>query len=139
MPYLRERKDVLETFIFSKMWFLAQILPLTQGWGWPRGPPVLLELFFGPAGATSQEGVWRLGCLLCLYEGAGSAGQADVPTGGSGRDPGWASGLLARAGGGPLSSLVKLFSHGTVSQDGLAGARAAAIYSTFMDTPPPPP
>jgi DNA topoisomerase IA len=30
VPFLNERRDVLETFIFSKMWYLAQILPLPQ-------------------------------------------------------------------------------------------------------------
>ncbi len=31
VSFLRERRDVLEMLIFSKMWFLAQILPLPQG------------------------------------------------------------------------------------------------------------
>jgi hypothetical protein len=34
--------------------------------------------------------------------------------------------------------LVELFSHGTVPPEGLATARAAAIYRVFMDTPPSP-
>jgi hypothetical protein len=34
--------------------------------------------------------------------------------------------------------LVELFSHGTIPPNDLAGARAAAIYSNFIDLPPPP-
>jgi hypothetical protein len=30
VPFLSERRDVLETFVFSKLWYLAQILPLPQ-------------------------------------------------------------------------------------------------------------
>jgi hypothetical protein len=30
VPFRREKRDVLETYIFSKMWFMAQILPLPQ-------------------------------------------------------------------------------------------------------------
>jgi hypothetical protein len=30
VPFLSERRDVLEVFVFSKLWYLAQILPLPQ-------------------------------------------------------------------------------------------------------------
>jgi hypothetical protein len=79
VPFLRERRDVLETFVFSKMWFVAQIIPLPQG---------VASRATSLAGASFGEATMR--------------GWPDVPTGGSRWDPGWASGLLAWAGGGSL-------------------------------------
>jgi hypothetical protein len=30
LPFLRDRTDALETYVFSKLWYMAQILPLRQ-------------------------------------------------------------------------------------------------------------
>jgi hypothetical protein len=30
VPFLKERRDILEMYIFSKIWFMVQILPLPQ-------------------------------------------------------------------------------------------------------------
>ncbi len=32
VPLMRERRDVFEMFIFSKIWFIAQILPCPRRW-----------------------------------------------------------------------------------------------------------
>ncbi len=163
VPFLKERRDVLETYIFSKMWFMAQILPLPQA---------------AAARATSLAGsfLWRGQCERLAWQElhqrreAGGLGISCIFTRGQnllakqfcwqvagGGVPGahlafWfgpvvghyipslAAGAHSTRLPGPLvhvgDTLVELFTFGTVSPDGLAGAKAASIYVAFMDTPP---
>jgi hypothetical protein len=111
VPFLSERRDVLETFIFSKLWYLAQILPLPQSvtaratalagaflWGGHAERLAWQELH-----SRREEGGLAVSCIF-------TRGQAllakqmclQVVAGGSGWHPGCSSRLLAWPGGWPL-------------------------------------
>jgi hypothetical protein len=167
VPFLNERREVLETFIFSKLWYLAQILLLPQGVA---------------AKATSLKGafLWRghgerlawqelhnrrkkgglaVSCVftrgqallakqMCLQVAAGGIPAAHLAF--------WLGAVVGHfvpslvAGShapppppGPLLAWCRQLrcwwscSPMGLSLHGLVAARAASICRVFMDTPPP--
>jgi hypothetical protein len=165
VPFLNERRDVLETFIFSKLWYLAQILPLPQSvaakasglagaflWGGHAERLAWQELHNRrEAGGLAVSCVFTRGQALlakqmCLQVAAGGTPAAHLafwlgPMVGH-FVPSLAAGSHSpRPPAGLVQAAevpVELFSYGSVPPDGLATATAAAIYRVFMDTPPPP-
>jgi hypothetical protein len=164
VPFLNERQDVLETFIFSKLWYLAQILPLPQSvaaratgltgaflWAGHGERLTWQELHNRrEAGGLAVSCVFTRGQALlakqmCLQVAAGGTPAAHLafwlgPVVGH-FVPSLAAGSHApRPPAGLVQAadvLVELFSFGTIPPDSLASATAVAIYRVFMDTPPP--
>jgi hypothetical protein len=165
VPFLNEMRDVLETFIFIKLWYSAQILPLPQSVA-AKDTGLAGSLLWGGHGERlawqeqhnrREAGGLAVSCVfmrgqallakqMCLQVAAGSTLAAHLtfwlgPVVGH-FVPSLAAGSHSpRPPAGLVQAadvLVELFSFGTVPPDSLASATAAAIYRVFMDTPPPP-
>jgi hypothetical protein len=162
---LRLKRDALEVFAFSKLWYLAQILPLPSG---------VAQRVATAAGAFLWRGhlerlAWQE--LHMPFDGGGlnlsclqSRGQALLA-----KQTCWAIGRGGQAAqlwaywiGQPLATflpalalgqharhipppwqdlatlLLELFQYQTVDPTNLMATTAANLYSSFMETPPPP-
>jgi hypothetical protein len=165
VTFLSERRDVLEMFIFSKLWYLAQILPLPQAvaaratslagsflWAGHLERLAWQELHHRrQAGGLGVSCIFTRGQALLAKQLCHQVAGGGAPAGHLAFWLGAAVGhyVPALAGGSHsprpptllvqvADVLVELFSFGTVAPNRLAEARSAAIYAAFMDTPPPP-
>jgi len=165
LPTLRLKRDALEVFCFSKLWYLAQMLPLPTAvanrinsaagaflWrghlerlAWQelhspflqgglqlsdlvsRGQALLAKQFcwaVGLDGPSKHHWAYWLGRQLADVLPQLEDGQ-HAPT----SPPYWLQ----------LADIIReLLAYDTVAQDGLQAATAKALYSSFMDSPPPP-
>lgn len=165
LPTLKLRRDAIETHIFSKLWYLAQIIPM---------PSAIAQQLTTAAGSLLWKGhrerlAWQeLHCPLSegglAISSVASRAQAlitkqfcwSVGNGGNAASH-WAYWIGQRLGifvpalaHGPHSPvlpphwdalavlLAEVFAHNTVDPAALLSATAADIYASFMDTPPPP-
>jgi hypothetical protein len=165
VPFLWGRREVLETHILSKLWYMAQILPL---------PPAVAAKATSLAGSFLWLGhmerlAWQelhgrreagglgLSCItsrgeallakqFCHQIAAGGPPAGHLAFWLGGRvghlAPPFAEGHHASALPRPLvriaEVLEEVFAFGTVSADNPGTATAAGIYRAFMVTPPPP-
>jgi hypothetical protein len=165
VPFLSERRDVLEVFVFSKLWYLAQILPLPQAvaarattlagsflWAGHLERLAWQELHHKrQAGGLGVSCIFTRGQALLAKQLCHQVAGGGIPAGHLAFWLGAAVGhyVPALSGGSHTPRppalllqladvLVELFSFGTVAPNRLAEARSAGIYAAFMDTPPPP-
>jgi hypothetical protein len=163
VPFLSERRDVLEVFVFSKLWYLAQILPLPQAMT-TRATSLagsflwaghLERLAWQELHHKRQAGELGVSCIFTRGQ-ALLAKQLCHQVAGGGTPAGHLAFWLGAAVGHYVPALVggsrtprppalllqvadvlvELFSFGTVAPNRSAEARAAGINVAFMDTPP---
>ena len=165
IPTLRLRRDALETFALSKLWYLCQILPmpsqvaqqLTTAAGaflwrghlerlaWQELHCPALDGGLGVSSITTraQALLSKQFCWAVAQEGEAAAHWA-YWVGPLLQDylPDLAAGRHAPVVPPPWRGLVEvlleLFQFETVSPEALAAATSREIYAAFMDTPPPP-
>ena len=166
LPTLKLRRDAMEVFGFSKLWYLCQILPM---------PPQVAQQLTTAAGAFLWKGrnlgrlAWQelhspltegglnvssvatraqalLSKQFCWAVGNGGEAAAHwaywLGPAVAGALPDLAAGRHApavpRAWLDLVAVILELFQYDTVTPDGLLAASSKNIYSTFMDSPPPP-
>ena len=163
---LRHRRDVLETYVFSKLWYLAQILPL---------PSAMARQLTTMAGAYLWSGhferlAWQelhapllagglaISCLasraqalltkqICWSIGHGGRAAGHWAYWIGHRlathlphleDPGHQAANTPRLWEEAADTVLEVLDYETVSPAALLAAKAASIYSEFTDTPPLP-
>ena len=165
IPTLRLRRDAMETFALSKLWYLCQILPM---------PPQVAQQLTTAAGAFLWRGhlerlAWQELHCPPLEGGLGVSSIATRAQALLAKQFCWAVGQEGEAAAhwaywvGPLIQdflpdlaagrhapvvpppwralaevLMELFEYETVSPDALTATTSRDIYAAFMDTPPPP-